>query len=52
MGAHLGLTPRKYQSSETDVTGRISEIGDAGVRTAIHLARWILAPRRSPNLAQ
>ena len=32
-GAHFGLTPRKYQSGETDVTGRISKIGDASVRT-------------------
>ena len=23
-GAHFGLTPKKYQSGETDVTGRIS----------------------------
>ena len=28
-GAHFGLTPKKYQSGETDVTGRISKIGDA-----------------------
>jgi hypothetical protein len=27
------LTPKKYLSGETDVTGRISKIGDAGVRT-------------------
>ena len=24
VGAHFGLTPKKYQSGETDVTGRIS----------------------------
>ena len=29
-GAHFGLTPGKYQSGETDVTGRISKIGDRG----------------------
>jgi len=29
-GAHFGLTPKKYQSGDTDVTGRISKIGDAG----------------------
>ena len=28
VGAHFGLTPSKYQSGETDVTGRISKIGD------------------------
>src|SRR5581483_5963293 len=27
-GAHFGLTPKKYQSGETDYTGRISKIGD------------------------
>jgi len=35
VGAHFGLTPKKYQSGETDVTGRISEVGDAGVRVAL-----------------
>lgn len=37
-GAHFGLTPKKYQSGETDVTGRISKIGDASVRTALYEA--------------
>src|SRR6185437_1921736 len=32
VGPHFGLTPRKYQSGETDYTGRISKIGDVGVR--------------------
>ena len=36
--AHFGLTPRKYQSGETDYTGRISKIGDASVRTALYEA--------------
>ncbi len=35
VGAHFGLTPRKYQSGGTDVTGRISKVGDAGVRTIL-----------------
>jgi transposase len=35
VGPHFGLTPRKYQSGETDYTGRISKIGDASVRTAL-----------------
>ena len=35
VGAHFGLTPRKYQSGETDVSGRISKIGDGAVRTAL-----------------
>ena len=29
VGAHLGLTPRQYQSGETDRRGRISKTGDA-----------------------
>jgi transposase len=44
-GAHFGLTPRKYQSGETDVTGRISKIGDAGVRTALYEAANIILTR-------
>jgi transposase len=32
VGSHFGLTPKKYQSGETDITGRISKIGDASVR--------------------
>jgi len=35
-GAHFGLTPKKYQSGETNVTGRISKIGDAGVRAVLY----------------
>jgi transposase len=44
-GAHFGLTPRKYRSGETDVTGRISKIGDAGVRTALYEAANIILTR-------
>jgi transposase len=42
VGAHFGLTPRKYQSGETDITGRISKIGDEGVRTALYEAGHII----------
>jgi transposase len=38
VGPHFGLTPRKYQSGETDYTGRISKTGDASVRTALYEA--------------
>jgi transposase len=41
-GAHFGLTPKKYQSGETDITGRISKIGDRGVRTALYEAAHII----------
>jgi transposase len=40
-----GLTPKKYQSGETDVTGRISKIGDASVRTALHEAANVILTR-------
>ena len=42
VGAHFGLTPKKYQSGETDVTGRISKIGDSGVRTALYEAANVI----------
>src|SRR5215211_4321295 len=38
VGAHFGLTPRRYQSGETDVTGRISKVGGAGARTMLYEA--------------
>ena len=37
-GAHFGRTPKKYQSGETDVSGRISKMGDGSVRTALYEA--------------
>jgi transposase len=42
VGAHFGLTPKKYQSGETDVTGRISKIGDADVRTMLYEAANVI----------
>ena len=42
VGAHFGLAPRKYQSGEIDVTGRISKIGDGTVRTALYEAANII----------
>jgi transposase len=45
VGAHFGLTPKRYQSGETDVTGRITKIGDAGVRTALYEAANIILTR-------
>ena len=42
VGAHFGMTPKKYQSGETDITGRISKIGDQGVRTALYQAAHII----------
>src|SRR5215210_2769103 len=45
VGAHFGLTPKRYQSGETDMTGRISKIGDAGVRTALYEAAHVILTR-------
>ena len=42
VGPHFGLTPRKYQSGETDYTGRISKIGDAGVRAMLYEAAHVI----------
>jgi transposase len=41
-GPHFGLTPRKYQSGQTDVSGRISKIGDAAVREALYQAAHVM----------
>jgi transposase len=41
-GPHFGLTPRKYQSGQTDITGRISKIGDASVREALYQAAHVM----------
>jgi transposase len=45
VGAHFGMTPKKYQSGETDYTGRISKIGDASVRTALYEAAHVMLTR-------
>lgn len=45
VGPHFGLTPKKYQSGETDYSGRISKIGDVGVRTALYEAAHVILTR-------
>jgi transposase len=45
VGAHFGLTPKRYQSGETDVTGGISRVGDPQVRTALYEAAHIMLAR-------
>ena len=45
VGAHLGLTPRRYQSGETDVQGRVSRCGDELARTALYEAAHSLLIR-------
>jgi transposase len=44
-GSYFGLTPRRYQSGETDVSGRISRIGDKDVRTALYEAANVILTR-------
>jgi transposase len=45
VGAYLGLTPKRYQSGETDVSGRISKIGDHGVWTMLYEAANVMLTR-------
>src|SRR5215217_342363 len=45
VGAHFGLTPKRYQSGETDVTGGISKVGDVMVRTALYEAAKVVLSR-------
>lgn len=45
IGPHFGLTPRKYQSGEKDVTGSISKVGDRMVRTALYEAASVMLSR-------
>jgi transposase len=45
VGAHYGMTPKKYQSGETEYTGRISKAGDKSVRTALYQAGHIILTR-------
>jgi transposase len=45
VAAHFGLTPRRYQSGETDNPGRISKAGDPAVRQALYGAAHALMTR-------
>lgn len=44
-GALFGLTPKKYQSGEKDVTGGITLAGDETVRTVLYEAANVLLSR-------
>lgn len=44
-GALFGLTPRKYQSGERDISGSITRVGDQMVRTALYEAANALLTR-------
>jgi len=45
VGAHFGLTPRRYSSGEIDRSGHISKCGDEMVRTALYEAATTLLCR-------
>jgi transposase len=45
VGAHFGLTPTRYQSGETDYSGRISKNGDDSVRTVLYEAAHVMLTR-------
>jgi len=45
VGAHLGLTPRRYQSGETDRSGHISRCGDGLARTLMYEAATVILHR-------
>lgn len=45
VGAHFGLTVRKYQSGERDINGRISKCGDRSVRTMLYEAAHVILTR-------
>lgn len=42
VGAHFGLTPRRYSSGQTNYDGHISRCGDEMVRTALYQAANVL----------
>lgn len=45
LGPHFGLTPRRYESGQTEVVGSISKCGDAMVRSLLFEAAMTLLHR-------
>jgi transposase len=45
VGAWIGLTPRRYQSGETDYDGHISRRGDARLRSRLYEAAAVILTR-------
>jgi len=43
--AHFGLTPRRFQSGDMDISGRISRAGDPAVRATLYTAAHALMTR-------
>lgn len=51
VGAYLGLTPRRYQSGDVDINGRISKCGDRLTRKLLFEAANAMLSRISMPLA-
>ena len=51
VGAYFGLTPKRYQSGEKDVTGHISRCGDPLVRSYLYEAANVLLARTGKGSA-
>lgn len=51
VGAYLGLTPKRYQSGEVDIGGRISKTGDRLTRKLLFEAATVILYRASPAIA-
>ncbi len=47
IGAHFGLTPKRYQSGETDIVGSITKIGDGMARAALYEAAHVMLTHAS-----
>lgn len=45
VGAHLGLTPRRYQSGEIDRRGRMTRCGETFTRTPLFSAANVMLSR-------
>jgi transposase len=45
VGAYFGMTPTRYQSGETDYSGRISKHGDDSVRAVLYEAGHLILTR-------
>ena len=45
VGPSIGLTPRRYQSGETDIIGGVTKAGDLDMRTALYQAATVVIHR-------
>lgn len=52
VGAYVGLTSRRYQSGERDISGRISKRGDRSMRTLLYEAACALLTRSKAGSGQ